>query len=122
MLIDYLLVSSSLVTIAGVAMLAYAYRASLFSGDPATRWFSWSMALLAVSIFCRRLTWDILNPVVSGGVDQRPLNILFNVVAILAVYAGLRARLLIIPDNERSGWVWWTSWMHPELLRFRRDG
>ena len=122
MLIDYLLVSSSLFAISGVAMLAYGYRASLFSGDPATRWFAWSMALLCASIFWRRATWDLINPIViAGQVDQRHWNIAFNVLCIAGVYAGLQARLLLIPQAERWRWHWFTCWMHPGLLRFRTD-
>ena len=120
-MIDYLLMASSLLAICGVALLAFGYRHSLFSADPATRWFSRSMALLAASIFGRRLTWDLLHPIVSGDVDQRPLNVVFNLIAIVAVYAGLRARLLLIPEEDREGWRWWTAWAHPSIFRFGTD-
>lgn len=120
-MIDYLLILSSLLAVMGMAMLAFGYRASLFSPDLATRFFSWSMVWLAVSVFGRRITWDILYPVVTGQVDQRPLNILFNAVAIFAVYAGLRARLLLIPSDERSRWRWWSCWWHPAIWRIRVD-
>lgn len=120
-MIDYLLMASSLLAICGVALLAIGYRHSLFSADPATRWFSRSMALLAASIFGRRLTWDLLHPIVSGDVDQRPLNVVFNLIAIAAVYAGLRARLLLIPEEDRADWRWWTAWAHPSIWRFGTD-
>ena len=121
MVIDYLLILSSLLAVTGMAMLAFGYRASLFSTDLATRFFAWSMALMAGSVFGRRVMWDILHPVVTGEVDQRPLNILFNVIAIAAVYAGLRARLMLIPVDERSRWHWWSCWWHPAIWRIRVD-
>lgn len=117
----YLLFATSLISIIGVSVLAYGYRASLFSPDLATRWFARSMALLAVSIFARRLAWDIWHPIVTGEVDQRPLNIAVNIVTIIAVHAGLKARLMLIPDDEREGWRWWNAWAHPALWRLRVD-
>ena len=116
-----LLFITSLFSIIGVSVLAYGYRASLFSEDPATRWFARSMALLAVSVFVRRMAWDIIHPVVNAQVDQRPLNILVNIVTIFAVYAGLKARLALIPDDERGSWHWWSAWQHPSILSLRAD-
>ena len=116
MVIDYLLILSSLLAIFGVGALSYGYRASLFSADPATRWFAWSMALLCTSVFWRRFTWDIWDSiVVAGRVDQRPLNLLFNLICIAAVYAGLQARLMLIPEAERPRWHWWNAWTHPSI-------
>ena len=74
MVIDYLLILSSLLAVTGMAMLAFGYRASLFSTDLATRFFAWSMVLLAVSVFGRRVMWDILSPVVTGTVDGQPFT------------------------------------------------
>ena len=116
-----LLFITSLFSIIGVSVLAYGYRASLFSEDPATRWFARSMALLAVSVFVRRLAWDIIHPVVNAQVDQCPLNILVNIVTIFAVYAGLKARLALIPDDERGDWHWWSAWQHPSIWAMRVD-
>lgn len=116
-----LLFITSLISIIGVALLAYGYRISLFSHDKATRWFARSMAFLAVSIAVRRLAWDIWHPIVTGEIDQRPLNIVVNIVTILAVYAGLRARLMLIPDDERTAWHWYSAWAHPALFKLRVD-
>lgn len=116
-----LLFITSLFSIIGVSVLAYGYRASLFSDDPATRWFARSMALLAVSVVVRRMAWDIIHPVVNAQVDQRPLNILVNIVTIFAVYAGLKARLALIPDDERGDWHWWSAWQHPSIWAMRVD-
>lgn len=117
----YLLFTTSMFSMIGVTALAYGYRASILSDDPATRWFARSMALLAAVIFARRLAWDIMRPVVTGEVDQRPLNIIINIATLMAVYAGLRARLLLIPSDERSRWRWYNSWAHPSLWRLRTD-
>jgi len=117
----YVLFASSLLSMIGVTALAYGYRASMFSGDPATKWFARSMALLAVAIFARRLAWDIIHPIVVPGSDQRPINIVINVVTLIAVYAGLRARLMLIPEPERSRWRWYNSWAHPSLWKLRVD-
>lgn len=119
MVIDLLLMASSILAIVGVCVLAYGYRASLFSDDPVTRNFSWSMVLLALSVGSRRMMWDVLNPMGLSGNDPRPMNILFNLIALMAIYAGLRARLLMIQDSERGAWRWWNAWAHPGLLRFR---
>ena len=116
-----LLFITSLFSIIGVSVLAYGYRASLFSEDPATRWFARSMALLAVSVFVRRMAWDIIHPIVNSSVDQRPINIMVNIVTIFAVYAGLKARLALIPDDERGDWHWWSAWQHPSIWAMRVD-
>ena len=116
-----LLFITSLFSIIGVSVLAYGYRASLFSEDPATRWFARSMALLAVSVFVRRMAWDIIHPIVNSTVDQRPINVMVNIVTIFAVYAGLKARLALIPDNERGSWHWWSAWQHPSIWSLRAD-
>lgn len=116
-----LLFITSLFSIIGVTVLAYGYRASLFSEDMATRWFARSMAFLAMSIFLRRMAWDLIHPIVNGEVDQRPLNILVNIMTIVAVYAGLKARLMLIPDDERQDWHWWSAWAHPAMWRLRVD-
>lgn len=117
--LDVALMASSVGAITGVVALAYAYRASLLSPDPATHWFAWSMALLAVSVFGRRFTWDIWWPVVTGEIDQRPANIIYNLIAITAVYAGLRSRLALVPRAERHLWRWWNCWTHPHPFRLR---
>lgn len=116
-----LLFITSLFSIIGVSVLAYGYRASLFSDDPATRWFARSMALLAVSVFVRRMAWDIIHPIVNSTVDQRPINVMVNIVTIFAVYAGLKARLALIPDDERGDWHWWSAWQHPSIWSLRAD-
>lgn len=116
-----LLFITSLFSIIGVSVLAYGYRASLFSEDPATRWFARSMALLAVSVFVRRMAWDIIHPIVNSSVDQRPINVMVNIVTIFAVYAGLKARLMLIPDDERGDWHWWSAWQHPSIWALRAD-
>ena len=116
-----LLFITSLFSIIGVSVLAYGYRASLFSDDPATRWFARSMALIAVSVVMRSTAWDIIHPIVNSTVDQRPINIMLNIVTIFAVYAGLKARLALIPDDERGSWHWWSAWQHPSIWSLRAD-
>ena len=116
-----LLFITSLFSIIGVSVLAYGYRASLFSEDPATRWFARSMALLAVAVVMRRMAWDIIHPIVNSTVDHRPINVVVNIVAIFAVYAGLKARLALIPDDERGSWHWWSAWQHPSIWSLRAD-
>ena len=116
-----LLFITSLFSIIGVSVLAYGYRASLFSEDPATKWFARSMALLAVSVFVRRMAWDIIHPIVNSSVDQRPINVMVNIVTIFAVYAGLKARLMLIPDDERGDWHWWSAWQQPSIWALRAD-
>ncbi len=113
---------TSIVSVVGMGALAFGYRTSLFSEDPATKWFSWSFVLIAGGFFFRRAFWDFFWPifVTGNGIASRPVNILFNLVALVAVYCGLRARLLLIPREERHKWRWWTCWAHPGILRLRR--
>ena len=120
-MMNALLFITSLFSIIGVSVLAYGYRASLFSEDPATRWFARSMALIAVSVVMRRTAWDIIHPIVNSTVDQRPINVMVNIVTIFAVYAGLKARLALIPDDERGSWHWWSAWQHPSIWSLRAD-
>lgn len=110
---------TSLVSIIGVSVLAYGYRASLVSEDRITRYFAASMVFLALGYALRRFSWDIVVPLYTGGVDYSPVNIIFNVINLIAVYFGLRARWLLIPEPERYAWKWYTAWMHPGLFRIR---
>lgn len=117
-----LLFITSLFSIIGVSVLAYGYRASLFSEDPATRWFARSMVLLSISFFWRRLVWDIAVPTLTGVHAENPsVNIVLNMIAIASVYAGLKARWLLIPDCDRADWRWYTSWAHPSIFQIRPD-
>lgn len=114
-----LLVLSSVLSIIGVCVLAYGYRASLFSEDRITKWFATSLVLLAVAYAARRFTWDVVVPVVYGETFYNPVNIAFNCINMVAVYYGLKARYLLISEEERDGWTWLTSWMHPGILQLR---
>lgn len=120
-MLNIILFISSVVSISSVAALAYGYRSSLFSQDTATRWFAWSMALLAMAMFCRSITWDIISPVSKGGIDQRYFNVAYNIVSFIAAYAGLKARWHLIPEAERDQWHWYSAWIHPSFWKLRRD-
>ena len=114
-----LLFVSSLLSIVGVGIMAYGYRSSLVSKDEVTRWFASSLVFLALAYALRRLTWDIAYPIYAGGANYSPINIVFNLINLVAVYYGLKARHLLIPESERHRWRWYTSWMHPHIFKFR---
>lgn len=114
-----LLFFTSLLSILGVSALAYGYRASLVSEDKVTRLFAASMVFLAMGYAMRRFSWDIVIPLLYDVNYYNPVNIVFNVVNMFAVYFGLRARWFLIPEPERYEWRWYTAWMHPGLFRIR---
>lgn len=115
----FLFYASSLIATIGMGALAYGYRASLFSQDKATRWFSLSMVMISGGFFLRRSFWDFIFPFINDSFNPRPTSIVFNLIAIAGVYCGLRARLNLIPEEERQGWRWWNSWQHPHVLQMR---
>lgn len=114
-----LLLITSLVSIVGVAVMAYGYRASLYSDNLVTKWFARSLTLLATAYVLRRMTWDVIVPLFVGSIYYEPANIIFNLINLAAVYFGLQARLHLIPEPERSRWHWYSAWMHPGLFRIR---
>ena len=118
--VSLLLYLSSLASIIGMAILAYAYRMSLFSNDHAVRWFARSMVLLAVVYMFRRTVWDLVIPASYGIHLENPaINILANCISLLAVYAGLQARLYLIEPSARYNWRWWNAWAHPKATQIR---
>lgn len=117
-LYDVLLLSSIL-SIVGVSAMAYGYRASLFNPDRVVRLFAASLMLLAVGYTTRRFTWDVVMPFLFGIEFFSPLSIVFNVINIAAAYVGLKARWLMIPEEERKKWSWYSAWMYPGILRLR---
>ncbi|WP_300042540.1 hypothetical protein [uncultured Paracoccus sp.] len=118
-------------TIVGMTCLAWGYRHALAVRGTATWHFTMSMMVLATTFSLRRVYWDVVAPIVRhrwpetwaeifaihGGTN---INILFNLVALMAIYHGLKARWLLLPDDERARWHWWSAWTHPDGIYFLR--
>lgn len=116
-----LLVATSILSVFGMAALAIGYRSSLDSEELITRYFSRGMAAIAAVYTLRRVSWDIVVPVITGVYAEHPyINILFNILALFGVYFGLQARYYLIPAEERAGWAWWNAWLHPSRCYFSR--
>lgn len=114
-----LLFLTSIVSIAGVSALAYGYRASLYNEDPIARLFAMSLMFLALGYITRRLAWDVVMPIIYDVTYFNPANMIFNVINMIAVYVGLRARWMMMPEEDRYKWHWYSAWMYPGVFRMR---
>lgn len=117
----------AVLAILGMTAVAVGYRASLREPFTATWYFVSSIMLIAMSVTLRLAYWDLIWVIMKGqypetarlwsGSFGRPeMNFLFNVVFLLGVYFGLKARQLLIPVEEQASWPWWKAWAHPQFL------
>lgn len=119
-MIAFIHVTTSFLSVIGMAALAYGYRRSLTQGAMLTRCFAWSLVLLAIAYSIRRGLWDILEPWYPGIYAYNPvINTALNLISLVAVYFGLRARWYLIPVQYRREWPWWSAWLHPDRCVFR---
>lgn len=118
----------STLTVIGMFCIAWGYRQALDERGTAARHFAASMVYLAVSTGLRRLYWDIFwftTQADTGGFLADPrlgasLNTGFNLLLLAAIYHGLKARWLLLDDDERTRWPWWFAWAHPSGIYFLR--
>ncbi|MEP4950063.1 MAG: hypothetical protein ABJU46_03705 [Paracoccaceae bacterium] len=59
--------------------------------------------------------WDT----VSAALGDQEISVVFNLSMMLAAYYFLCSRWVLIPDDERHRWRWWSAWLHPNGLRLR---
>jgi len=121
----------ALLAVGGLVVSALGWRHSLLrwnSAEPEA-WFALAKVLYAVSIGTRIIVWDVgwcvwrrLDPDAArafarsiGGTD---INILTSALVLCGVYASLKARQLLIPEDERDAWPWWRAWQHPRWRLF----
>lgn len=121
----------ALLAVGGLVVSALGWRHSLrrWNSTEPEAWFALAKVLYAVAIGTRIVLWDgvyaiwrRLEPEAAmafargfGGTD---INILTNALVLCGVYASLKARQLLIPEDERDAWPWWRAWQHPRWRLF----
>ena len=114
----------------GMMAVAWSYRASLRHRGTATWYFAMSVVVLAGSMALRRIYWDVMWVMArrytpetatrwSDMTDAASINIVFNALVLVSIYCSLKARQLLLPEDEQARWPWWKAWAHPSLLWWR---
>ncbi len=116
----------------GLIAAALGYRHSVIRREYSPEWyFSLSKILIAVAFGMRLLFWDafwgplrLSDPAAAlalsdavGGVSG---NVLSSIVGLAGVYASLKARQLLLREEEQKHWPWIIAWAHPRFLGFPR--
>lgn len=111
----------------GYFAVIWAFRASFNQLRTATWWFATGFMVLAGAIIARGFYWDVLIPllnhytpdsaarwaIVSGG---RLVNIAFAMMKMAAFYCALKCRHMLISEDERHHYRWYSSWLHPARI------
>lgn len=125
----------STLLVMGLVAVALGYRHSIRRYEHSPEWFfAMSKVLFALAFGIRLLFWDVIWGTlhdtdrdaaiafsdVIGGTDSNVLSIL---IGLFAVYCSLKARQLLLAEEEQKQWHWLIAWAHPRLLGFprRRD-
>lgn len=125
----------STLLVMGLVAVALGYRHSIMRYEHSPEWFfAMSKVLFAVAFGIRLLFWDVIwgtlydtdrDAAIAffdaiGGTDSNVLSIL---IGLFAVYCSLKARQLLLAEEEQKHWHWLIAWAHPRLLGFprRRD-
>ena len=122
----------STLLVLGLIAVALGYRHSVMKPEHSAEWFfAMSKVLFAVAFGMRLLFWDVIWGTlrytdrdaaiifsdVIGGVNSNLISIL---VGLFAVYCSLKARQLLLAEEEQKHWHWLIAWAHPRLLGFPR--
>ncbi len=127
--------AASSVLVVGLILIAVGYRQSLRRVEQSPEWyFSMGKVLLALAFGIRLLWWDVIWASLHvfdrdkaqaladaiGGVQS---NILSISIGLASVYCSLKARQLLIREEEQKDWPWIVAWAHPSFwgLPRRRD-
>lgn len=88
-----------------------------------SRWAVWifvGVIILALSTFFRQGYWDLVQHVsgerwqaIRSFFGGQKISTVFNSGVIIACYAFLKARHLLIPLPDRHEWHWWNAWLYP---------
>ena len=125
----------STLLVAGLVAVAIGYRHSATRFEYSPEWyFSMSKVLIAIAFGIRLLFWDVIWGTLRyfdreaaiafsdaiGGVHS---NIFSIVIGLFGVYCSLKARQLLIREEEQKHWPWLIAWAHPSFwgLPRRRD-
>ena len=117
----------AVLTVAGMMAIAWGYRASLRHRGTATWYFAMGVAVLAGSMGLRRIYWDVVWTMARRHTPETAfwwsditgatnINIVFNSLVLASIYCSLKARQLLLPEDEQARWPWWRAWAHPSLL------
>ena len=129
----YLTAAVAILAALGLIASAIGWRHSLRHWNPSEpeSWFAAAKVLYAIAIGTRIVAWDaVIGPwmrtspeaaraflVSIGGANA---NLASSLIVLLGVYASLKARQLLIPEDERDRWPWFKAWQHPSWRLFRR--
>jgi len=121
----------ALLAVGGLVVSAIGWRHSLRRWDATEpeAWFALAKVLYAIAIGTRIIVWDAwwgvwhhVDPDAAtafvhevGGSD---INIALSAIVLCGVYCSLKARQLLIPEDERDAWPWWRAWQHPQWRLF----
>ena len=125
----------STLLVMGLVAVALGYRHSIRRYEHSPEWFfAMSKVLFAIAMGMRLLFWDVIWGTLRatdreaairfsdaiGGVNSNVVSIL---IGLVGVYCSLKARQLLLAEEERKHWHWLIAWAHPQLLGFprRRD-
>lgn len=111
----------SLLSFVGIVLVIRAFLPLVFRvGDSLTRLLSAGIALFMVATALRAFWWDWFRlflgdswPSVRDTFGGITVNLIPNILTLIAVYLFFQVRFLVIPDEERRHWRWWTAWAHP---------
>lgn len=124
------LVNAVLSTLLVLGLLASAlgYRHSLKRFEHSPEWFfSAAKVLIALAFGARLLFWDVVwNTIrevdrgtavaMSDAVGGTSINIVFTLIGLAGVYCSLKARQLLLREEEQKHWPWIIAWAHPSIL------
>lgn len=120
----------AILAVVGMLATAWGYRASFRQRGTATWYFAMGLVILSGSMALRRLYWDVIwtmaqdhSPETAAWLSDLTgatnINIFFNSLVLISVYCSLRARQMLLPDEDQKNWPWWRAWAHPSLLWWR---
>lgn len=122
----------SMLLVLGLIAVALGYRHSLMRRERTPEfYFALSKVLIAMAFAFRLLWWDgvwnIMRHIdrdaahaVSDAIGGVNSNIVSILIGLAGVYASLRARQLLLREEERVHWPWFLAWAHPSILGLPR--
>ena len=118
----------STLLVLGLVASALGYRHSLRHRERSPEWyFAAAKVLIALAFGARLLFWDVVwNTIrevdrgtaiaMSDAVGGTSINIVFILIGLAGVYCSLRARQLLLREDEQKHWPWIIAWAHPHFL------
>lgn len=118
----------STLLVLGLVAVALGYRHSVVKPEHSPEWFfAMSKVLFALAMGMRLLFWDVIWGTLRatdreaaitfsdaiGGVNSNLISIL---IGLIGVYCSLKARQLLLAEEEQKHWHWLWAWAHPQIL------